>query len=95
MHAAKQTLLLLRRRPVLWVPQVAAACINLLLNTGTMAAARRLSQRLAFSPGSLLAYGPELRTPDLLIASETIKLPVILPSKAVQYILVVAADAVT
>ena len=94
MQTARQAFALLIQRPVLWVPQLVAAVINLLLNTCSSLLAHHLSERIGFHSGALLTTGLTLYTPDLLVASETVQLPVVLPSKFVQYTLVVAAVAI-
>ena len=95
MQTVKRAFRMLRRRPELWIPQAVVAVINLLLNTASTGIANAVSLRIPYSSGALFTSGLTLRTPDLLVATETVQLPIVLPSKFVQYTLIVAAVAVT
>ena len=96
MRAAKQALRLLQQNPVLWLPQLAAAVLNLLINTALMTLGHRASQRIGgFAAGAWLMPHYTARTPDLLVASETVKLPFALLATFLQGALVVLAVATT
>lgn len=91
MQTACRAIATLFRRPVLLVPQLLAALINLLVYTFADLLAVRLSHSVRFGTGALLSSTPTLQTPDLLLASQTVQIPVVMSSHFVQYAFTIAA----
>jgi hypothetical protein len=91
MRLAKQTVSLLRRNPILWVPQLVVAVVNLLLNTATVGVAHRVAHAIRAGRVPLLVEHYTLRTPDALIPSDGATVPILYSSRFIQYFLILAA----